>query len=70
MMNLSINIPSGRLSDNLGVYGAEEKFFKATPPYTQLIRELVQSKIEKKKREIQSRLFNDIFSDACQEMHQ
>jgi hypothetical protein len=52
MMNLSSNITSGRLSDNLWVYRAEEKFLEAAPPHSQLIRELVQSKIEKKEREI------------------
>ena len=30
----------------------KEKFLEATPPHTQLIRELVQCKIEKKEREI------------------
>jgi hypothetical protein len=47
-----MNISLGRLTDNMGIYRVEEKPFDTTPPHTQLIRELVQSKIEKKEREI------------------
>jgi hypothetical protein len=48
---LSCEDDSG-LSYNLWINRFEEKFLEATPPHSQLIRELVQSKIEKKGREI------------------